>query len=282
MVIKTIDLYDYFKIEKPTGAKGILTAYVRDVSEEINPLRKVPAALIIPGGGYGMVSFREAEPIAMKYLAYGFNAFVLDYSIVPLRYPTQIVEASMAAAYIRLNADKLLTNANQLFAVGFSAGGHLAAMLGSVKNCPDVEKYFKTTVDIQPNAVVLSYPVITSDAKTAHMGSFDNLCGENNTELKKKVDILNFINENSAPAFIWSTYNDAVVPCANALLAALKYNEYRVPFSVCVLGKGEHGLSCADITAYGTDKQITEASVSASEWIRHSVEWLAEQGICVR
>lgn len=40
-----------------------------------------PSVLVIPGGGYEMTSDREAEPIAMQFLAAGFNAFVLRYSV---------------------------------------------------------------------------------------------------------------------------------------------------------------------------------------------------------
>ena len=43
--------------------------------------------VICPGGGYGFTSDREAEPIALKFMAQGFNAIVLRYSVAPARYP---------------------------------------------------------------------------------------------------------------------------------------------------------------------------------------------------
>ena len=152
-------------------------------------------------------------------------------------------------------------------------------MLGSFHNCPETGKVFNPTVCVKPNAVVLGYPVISSDISFAHIGSFINLCGEENKELMKKVDVLNLIDENSAPAFIWSTFNDNVVPCQNAIEAALKYKEFGVPVSLHVFGKGEHGLSVADATVYKADKALKEMSVSVPEWVRLSVEWLEEQGI---
>ena len=282
MITQKINLYEYFKIEKPEGARGVLTTYIRDLSLEIDLERKAPAMLVIPGGGYYMVSDREGEPVAMRYLALGFNAFVLDYSVAEdsaLKYPYQIAEAAMAMAYLRINAENLNTDPEKIAAVGFSAGGHLCAMLGSFHNCPETGKVFKPTVCVKPNAVVLGYPVISSDISFAHIGSFINLCGEENKELMKKVDVLNLIDENSAPAFIWSTFNDNVVPCQNAIEAALKYKESGVPVSLHVYGKGEHGLSVADATVYKADKALKEMSVSVPEWVRLSVEWLEEQGI---
>lgn len=280
METKIIDLYDYYKIAKPEGARGILTTYVHYMSREISLTRKLPAMLVIPGGAYWMVSDREAEPVALKFFAEGFNAFVLNYSVAgdsAVKYPYQLIEAEMAVAYIRQNAEELHVDPDQIAAVGFSAGGHLCAMLGSCDNCPDTGDIFKPQVSVKPNAVILSYPVITRDDKVGHVDSFKNLCGAENIELQNKVDILNLINEKSAPAFIWSTFTDNAVPCDNALLAALKYRESGVPVSVHVFGKGEHGLSVADMTVYGDRHAVDSMSVSVPEWVRLSVEWLSHK-----
>ena len=62
------------------GSEATFVRYVLDNSEEIDPKRQRPSVLVIPGGGYAMTSDREAEPIAMQFLAAGCNAFVLRYS----------------------------------------------------------------------------------------------------------------------------------------------------------------------------------------------------------
>ena len=56
-----------------------LTGYVLDNSPEIDENRVRPAVIICPGGGYKMVSEREGEPIAVKLLGMGAQAFVLNY-----------------------------------------------------------------------------------------------------------------------------------------------------------------------------------------------------------
>ena len=63
------------------GSTATFVGYCLDNSSEIDPNRKRPSVLVIPGGGYEMTSDREAEPIAMQFLAAGFNAFVLRYSV---------------------------------------------------------------------------------------------------------------------------------------------------------------------------------------------------------
>ena len=63
------------------------------------------AILIIPGGGYSTVcSDREGEPIAMAFMPYGYNAFVLHYSAGKKAFPAHLIQASMAIKYIRDNA----------------------------------------------------------------------------------------------------------------------------------------------------------------------------------
>lgn len=280
MRIVNVDLYDYFKVKKPEGAVGTLTGYISDLSREINPERKRPAMLVIPGGGYSYTSEREGEPVALRYLGYGWNAFVLHYSCAPVKYPYALAEAIMAVNYIRLNAAEYATDENKVAAVGFSAGGHLAATLGSYYDSPKAAEIFKSRVNARPDAVVLSYPVITSGEK-AHRGSFDNLCGADNAELQKKLDIANLVNEKSSPAFIWATRDDTCVPVKNALIAACAYEEAGVPFSLHIWGKGCHGISLDDLTVYGGDDSVVAASKSIPEWVRLSIEFMAELGIKV-
>ena len=282
----SVDLYDYFNVSKPDGAVATLKCYVRDNSVEINSKRKSPAMLVLPGGGYGFVSDREGEPIALRFLSSGFASFVLTYSIAPIRFPYQLSEAVMAMNYIRLNAEELCIDPNMVCAVGFSAGGHLCATLGSISDCDAVKAVFNSRVDAKPNAVILSYPVITCHNKKGHVNSFVNLLGEENKDRYKELDLTNLISEKSAPAFIWATYTDGVVPVKNALLAAEAYERVGVPFSVHVWGRGWHGLSVADKTVYGisegTYPALDDMSKSVGKWVDLSIEWLEEMGIYVK
>ncbi len=81
-----------------------LITYLPDNFDRIDPERKRPCVLICPGGGYRWRVTREGEPIALRFLAAGFNAFVLEYSLTPVSYPQQLLEISAAAALIRRNA----------------------------------------------------------------------------------------------------------------------------------------------------------------------------------
>ena len=95
--------------------------------------------LVVPGGGYQYCSDREGEPVALAYMAQGFNAFVLRYTAdatTPIDKALQ--DGAAAMDYLRANAAELEIDPQQIAAVGFSAGGHLVASLGTLPQRPCV------------------------------------------------------------------------------------------------------------------------------------------------
>ena len=111
------------------GTTAKLYTYIRDESPEMEAHRR-PAVVICPGGGYGMTSDREAEPVALKVLEKGFQCFVLRYSVEPVRFPAALLQLATAVAMVRSRADEWHVNADKIAVCGFSAGGQLAASLG--------------------------------------------------------------------------------------------------------------------------------------------------------
>ncbi len=271
MKVEKIDLYAFFKLERPENARGYLTTYVLDNCVE-NRLR--PAMLVLGGGGYAFVSPREQEPVALKYMEKGFNAFVLDYTTAESSkacFPTQLIEGAMAIAYIRLNATELGVDENHVATIGFSAGGHLCGMLATMFDAPEViDALGDNAKYTRPDAVVLSYAVITS-GDMAHKGSFNNLSG-NNQSLFERLSLENNVTENSSPAFIWTTGTDGAVPTENSLYMAMSYRAKGVPFELHVFEKGAcHGLSTAE-------EETGIVDVPIQQWVPLSVTWLKNRG----
>ena len=100
--------------------------------------KKRPIVVIFPGGGYGMVSEREAERIAMAYNAAGFHAAVVYYCVEPHTHPLPIQNAANAVAMLRENAEKWNIDTDKVIVCGFSAGGHLAASLSALWNDSEI------------------------------------------------------------------------------------------------------------------------------------------------
>ena len=274
MKTEKIDLYGYFGINRPSGASGYLNAYIIERCDEFSKNRLRPAMLVIAGGGYGFVSNREKEPIALYYLAQGFDSFTLEYSIEPISYPYQLLEGCMAMAYIRENADILGVDREHVSAVGFSAGGHLCAMLATISDEKEIKDFLGDKVSLcRPDAVVLSYPVITLGEKT-HYGTSINISG-GNEEIKGRLSMQNRVNEKSSPAFIWSTVDDATVPCENSLYMATAYKKAGVPFELHIFESGVHGSSLAT-------EEVNTPNAPVSEWTSLSVTWLKNRGFKIK
>lgn len=238
-----IDLKEHYEIKG-----GKLTAILSDSpydAAELTEKWKRPAVIIAPGGAYYFVSKREGEPVAQAFLARGFQTFVLDYlvSTDKISYPEQLTELATAVDYVKKHADEMNVNADEVFAVGFSAGGHLVGTLAT--EWQDIESITGEKLDCKLAATGLCYPVISS--KEGHVGSFDNLlCDytpENREETLKKLNLNNAVTKNTPPAFLWATAEDEVVPSKNTLLYALELAKRKIPYELHIYPEGYHGAS---------------------------------------
>jgi len=241
MIYEVINLREADK----NGFIPTLTTYVLNEPFCNENPRKRAAVLICPGGGYGHCSPREAEPIATFLNAAGFHAFVLNYSVAPLHvYPEALSEVSDSLKLIRKNADLWNVDPQKIAVCGFSAGGHLAASIGTLWNKePMIKCEDKAN---EPNALILSYPVITSGEK-AHSGSFNNLLGDKKDD-KAMLEFLSLekqVSEDTPPTFLWHTFADSCVPVENSLMFANALKANNIPFEMHIYPEGQHGLSTA-------------------------------------
>lgn len=230
------------------------------------------AILILPGGAYSSIaSEREGEPIALAFMPYGYNAFVLHYSVNKEPFPIQLIQASKAVKHIRDNAKEYNIDAEKVFVVGFSAGGHLAATLGTMWDKKEIYDYIEMEYGYnKPTGMMLIYPVISSKY---HMGSFKNLLMEEqpSSEMLEMVNIENHINKNSSPAYIIHTSNDTAVNVKNSLVLADKMATLGIQFELHIYPDAPHGVALGnDITKCGVEKWSNQA---IAKWIENAVEW---------
>ena len=229
-----------------------------------------PALLICPGGAYFRVcDGHEGENIAIAFASRGFRTFVLNYSVKEeARFPTPLVEASLAMAHIKRNAKEYGIDPERVFVMGFSAGGHLAGSLGTLWH----KDYARENTDIaygenRPAGMVLCYPVLAYFPES-NMGTFLRVFGTetpseeqvNEFSLERQVDA-----EHTVPAFLWHTMDDKAVHVENTLrmLTALRKNN--VTAEAHLFPHGIHGLATADKAIAGEDTSLIDAHVA--EWV---------------
>lgn len=246
-----------------------LHVYLLDDSKSIT-IDTRPMIVVCPGGGYRMTSDREAEIIAMQYLAMGYHAAVLRYSVAPARFPAACMELGKSVAIIREHAAEWFVNPKQIVVSGFSAGGHLAASYCTFWNKDWMaEGLGVETETLKPDAAILAYPVITS-GEFAHKGSFNHLLGEECEAKKAEVSLENCVGAQVPRTFIWHTYEDGSVPVQNSLLYVDALVKNHIPVEFHLFEKGAHGLSLANRLTNSTK------TMACAVWIDLVHTWMEE------
>jgi len=225
-----------------------LTTYLLDASEQMPNVLVRPAVIVLPGGGYQRCSDREAEPVAMAFLAQGYHTFVLRYSVGEhAAFPKPLNDAEAALEMLRARAQEWRIDPARIGVCGFSAGGHLAAALGTMGR-------------IRPNALILGYPCI--------LESISNTLPFPIPSLEKAVDPL------TPPAFIFATANDARVPVAHSLEFAAALDRAGIPFELHIFQEGAHGLSLArPHTSSGVPAMLNPRFAG---WVEICTGWLQQ------
>ncbi len=257
---------------------GVLKCYIMDnpwdADNEGRENWKRPAVIVVPGGGYHFISNREGETVASKFFAAGFQCFVLEYLVRPqgASYPEQLFELSCAIDYVKKNAKDFCINADEIFTIGFSAGGHLVAD----QSCeyPTISKRMGVKLECDPKAVALSYAVINNQS-----GTFDNLLfsypeSEKN-DLKKRLMADKLVGKHTPPTFIWTTAEDSVVPPTNSLDYASALTKANVPFELHIYPKGNHGKSSGakEINYPADDVSAYDEWKCLSAWINDCIRF---------
>ncbi|HWR66403.1 MAG TPA: alpha/beta hydrolase [Bellilinea sp.] len=236
-------------IQLTTDPNVTLTTYLHEPSEAMPNMAVRPAVLICPGGGYLYCSEREGEPIALAFMAAGYQAFVLRYSVGDqAAFPRPLHDAEFALMMIRRQVVDWQVNPGKIAICGFSAGGHLAAALGTMGR-------------VRPNALILAYPCI--------LESMSDTLPEPIPSLEREV------TSQTPPTFIWATAADERVPVENSLEFAAALGRAKVPFEIHIFQDGVHGLALATpVTSAGHAHYV---DADAAKWLNLCLVWLEHQ-----
>ena len=182
------------------------------------------AILVIPGGGYDHVALGyEGFQIASWLNAQGMAAFVLDYRVAPYHYPVEMEDGQRAMRLIRAHAAEYGVDPNRIGVWGSSAGGHLAASLGTHCEGAEDAEIAKSNdridkVSCKPDFMVLAYPVIGMQEPVTHTGSMMNFLGPHpRPGLAREYSNQYAVTADTPPTFLFATTNDPIVPVENSL-----------------------------------------------------------------
>ncbi len=199
----------------------------------------------LPGGGYQHLAFdKEGTDVARWLNARGVAAFVLKYRLGPkYHHPIELGDAQRAVRVVRGGG----YGVRQVGVWGFSAGGHLAASVGTMWDggkagaADAVERE-----SCRPDFLVLGYPVITMEEPFVHTGSRDNLLGiPAPAALVEEMSLEKRVTSDAPPTFLFTTTDDKTVPVMNSVMFYSALVEKKVPAELHIFQQGPHGVGLA-------------------------------------
>ena len=226
-----------------------LDVYLQDDSQEMADFIPRPMVLVLPGGGYDFTSDREADPIAFQFMAAGYHAAVLRYTVGDYKdFDAAFADGQFAIQQLVSHAAEWSIDQERIAFIGFSAGGHLATSLTLLG-------------DFKPAALLLGYPVILQS-----FGTFMAI---------KAPDLIAAVKPGLPPTFIFTTFEDNLVPVENSLIFAKALEEAEVPLELHVFQKGQHGLALGN--AVTANQQPGNLEPAFAKWVDLATDWLGQR-----
>lgn len=255
------------------GAHGTADTDIPTITPYLpDPAKATGAAMVIlPGGGYQMLSAHEGNDYALWLNQHGVAGFVVKYRLGSngYRYPAEFDDGARALRWVRAHAKDYNIDPHRVGIMGSSAGGHLASMVlthfdaGNPSATDPVERESS-----RPDLGILCYPVITMGPLT-HQGSKMNLLGPHpSPALVKKVSSEQQVTPNTPSCFIWCTYQDDIVPMENTMMFAMALRRHHVPFALHVYENGGHGMGLGDAPPFA----------HPHPWVADCLFWLKQHG----
>jgi len=231
------------------------------------------AVIVLPGGAYrGLAGDLEGREVADWFAARGFRAFILSYRLTSHGYvlPIPLLDARRAVQLVRARARDYLIDPNRIVMIGFSAGGHLAALAGTqfVAGKPDSDDPFDR-VSSRPDYLVLGYGwlgAISSD--TSHLSYckiFDLMDKCEALRTAYEPDL--FVTKDTPPTFMYHTFTDKTVPVEQAISFYQALVKAGVTSEMHIFANGAHGSG------------LGKGDEALDQWPNLLEIWLRGQGL---
>lgn len=293
MITKKITLYE-------SRQDVTLTTYLIEDSHEMLNGKKRPAILICPGGAYMFCSDREAEPIALRFAAMGYHAFVLRYSVynkgvmVDPRgempedpdscYPNAMCDIGAAMLYIRDHSEEWLVDADRIVLSGFSAGAHNSAMYCTCWNNGILAQRFgRPAEEFRPAGAVLGYGYYDWGAlRASETSDMARMMGESvdfgyfgtkhpDKEQYEAASPALHVTKDTPPMFLWTTCGDNTLPSQQSMIMGISLANAGIPYELHIFEIGDHGLALADQATAGYQGEL---NADVADWPLKAQRWM--------
>lgn len=221
-------------------------------------MRNGMAILVVPGGGYRMLSIgQEGYDWADIFTSQGVATIVLSYRMPMGHKEVPISDATEAMRLIRANAAKWGIDPENVGILGSSAGGHLASTIATHND--------EAT---RPDFQILFYPVISMNKEVTHMDSHNCFVGENATTEEEEAYSNHLqVSAQTPPAILLLSDDDPLVSPINSAEYYLALKKAGVKASMHIYPSGGHGWGCGSWFRY-RDEMLQDLKIWMDNFIK--------------
>jgi acetyl esterase/lipase len=213
-----------------------------------------PAVLVIHGGAWHEGGREENHRYLAALARHGYVAASPQYRFCPKdTFPAQLEDVKAAVRFLRSNAKSLKVDPDRIAAMGFSAGAHLALLLGltgpadgfdgpGTKGVPSAR--VEAVVDFYGPADLSSRDF--SETAKGFVACLTGAPASEKPELAAKASPITYVGAGDAPVLVFHGTKDDMIPPAQAFALMEKLSAAGVSGRFeFVLGAG-HGFSGTD------------------------------------
>lgn len=236
-----------------------LKKHLLDIYVPADAKGKVPLVVFIHGGGW-IGNDKYAD---MGYMPNTIDAILnngvalasIDYRFAPQAiFPAILQDCNKAVSFLYDNADKYGLDKNRIAIMGFSAGGHLASLMGTSQNNKVSDFYFPDTYrPLQYKAVVDLYGPTdlvllpgNEDEKSPE-GQLIGAAPLLRPDLAKAASPITYIDKNDPPFLIYHGEKDNIVPNKQSKLFSAWLKYYGVKNELTIVKDAPHFGTMYDV-----------------------------------
>lgn len=203
-----------------------------------------PAVLVVHGGAWRFGNRFQLAWAAEALAEAGYTAVAIDYRLAPAhKYPAQVEDCRSAVRWMRTNAEKYRIDPERIGGYGYSAGGHLAAMLGVLGDDDPKAEGEKPAVSARVQAVVaggapVNFEMLPKNAD--RLGYWLGGTRGQKPDVYREASPTAHVSADDAPMFFFHGAADALVPRASPQLMIGRLTAARIPARLHLVEKAGH------------------------------------------
>ncbi len=233
-----------------------------------------PYIIVIAGGGFKNVcTVLESFPVAAKLNDLGYTAFVFNYRVGGVGVlPRPIDDLAQAIRFINAHEKHFQITGNNYVVCGFSAGGTITALWGTVNHG------YKNYQLPKPKALIPVYAGINSNyygnsimfndvdpqiSKKKKSYFFRKAFGTTNPNKIAEYNVDEHIDNEYPPCYLCCCKDDPLVSWRNSLILQNKLNDLNIPVEFELGESGGHG--------YGLGNHV-----SVKGWVERAMKFIEQ------